>query len=221
MVLALAAITALPLGLSPATALAGGQYRLPTHFGGILNDYTPASVAGGPYEMHGKWSLELNEARGTATFSAEMTMETADFANTDANHDPTKLGPHTHHISVSDGVIHTDPNDPTHWQTACPTLKPPMAGGFVVTGTAYLTGNGSNPSFGNPSPVTICILGGAPSATVVGAQAVVEFSNFTFTFNTGARAISHFGAQAINGVVSQCERLWSPASTDCRVEIVE
>ena len=74
--------------------------------------------------MHGKWSLYLAEVRGTAAFSAEMTMETADFANTDPNHDPTKLGTHTHHISVTDGVIHNDPTDPINWKTQCPTFKP-------------------------------------------------------------------------------------------------
>jgi hypothetical protein len=200
--------------------------RLPATFSGLLNDYTPPAptmpggpgVAGGPYEMHGKWSLQLPE-RGAATFSAEMTMETADFANTDPNHDPTKLGPHTHHISVTDGVIHDNPTDPITWQTNCPTFKPPVAGGFVVTGTAYITGNGGNPPFGNPSSVTICILGGMQSPSVTGTQAFVEFSNFTLTFAMGSRASTHFGTQAINGVVARCD--WGYESRDCKVAIVD
>jgi hypothetical protein len=140
--------------------LAASQFRLPAQFSGLLNDYTPPAptVSGGPYEMHGKWALQLSE-RGTATFSAEMTMETADFANTDPNHDPTKLGPHTHHISMTDGVVHDDLTDPINWKAVCPTFKPAVTGGFVVTGTAYVTGNGGNPPFGNPSAVTICVLG--------------------------------------------------------------
>ena len=196
--------------------------RLPESFSGLLNDYTPPAptVTGGPYEMHGKWSLRLRN-RGAATFTAEMTMQTADFANTDPNHDPAKLGPHTHHISVTDGVVHDDPTDTISWKTQCPTFKPPVSDGFVVTGTAFITGNGGNPPFGNPSHVTICILGGKQSATVTGTQAFVEFSNFTLTFETGSLASTHFGTQAINGVVAKCERLWDKHSDDCSVTVVE
>jgi hypothetical protein len=204
-------------------AHAADQSRLPASFSGLLNDYTPPAptVAGGPYEIHGKWSLHLSEERGTAILSAEMTMETADFANTDPNHDPTKLSPHTHHIIVKDGVIHNDPTDPISWTTQCPTFKPAVSDGFVVTGTAYVTGNGGNPPFGNPSPVTICILGGTQNPSVTGAQAFVEFSNFTLTFGIGSRASTHFGTQAINGVVAKCERPWSHESSDCKIAIVD
>jgi hypothetical protein len=221
--LALMALALLGIGVRGLTpAVAGGQSRLPEHFSGMLNDYTPPAptVTGGPYEMHGRWSLQLAEERGTATFSAEMTMETADFANSDANHDPTKLGPHTHHISVTDGMIHNDPTDPINWKTACPTFKPPVAGGFVVTGTAYVTGNGGNPPFGNPSSVTICILGGMLNPSATGVQAVVEFSNFTLTFADKSLASSHFGTQAINGVVARCEGPWGHQSS-CKVAVVE
>lgn len=219
MALAIAAIGAVGV----PRALAADQPRLPAIFAGLLNDYTPPAptVAGGPYEMHGKWSLYLSEERGTAALSAEMTMETADFANTDPNHDPTKLGPHTHHISVTNGIIHSDPTDPINWKTQCPTFKPAVSDGFVVTGTAYITGNGGNPPFGNPSPVTICILGGTQNPSVAGAQAFVEFSNFTLTFGAGSRASTHFGTQAINGVVANCERPWSHASSDCKIAIVD
>jgi hypothetical protein len=215
------------VGLSRAHA--ADHSRLPASFSGLLNDYTPPppsvpggpGVAGGPYEMHGKWSLQLNEDRGKATFSAEMTMETADFANTDPTHDPTKLGPHTHHISVTDGMIHNDPTDTINWKTQCPAFKPPVSDGFVITGTAYITGNGGNPPFGNPSPVTICILGGTPSPSVTGAQAFVEYSNFTLTFGNMSRASTHFGTQAINGVIARCERPWSYEPSDCKVAIVD
>jgi hypothetical protein len=211
------------LGISAAAlprALAAGDSGLPADFSGLLNDYTPV-VAGGPYEMHGKWSLHLSDERAAASFRAEMTMETADFANTDPNHDPTKLNPHTHHISVTDGVVHNDPADPINWQTQCPLFKPAASGGFVVTGIAYVTGNGTNPPFGNPSPVTICILGGTQNPSVSGTQVVVEFSNFTLTFGTGSPASSHFGTQAIHGVVSSCARRWNNASSDCKVQLVD
>lgn len=202
-------------------ALAAQPPELPTSFSGLLNDYTPPAptVTGGPYEMHGRWSLQLEE-RGRATFSAEMSMETADFANTDANHDPAKLGPHTHHISMTDGVVHNDPTDPINW-TKCPTFKPPVSGGFVITGTAYITGNGGNPPFGNPSPVTICILGGTQSLTAAGPQTIVEFSNLTLTFGAASKASTHFGTQAINGVVARCERPWGRESSDCKVAVVD
>jgi hypothetical protein len=223
-VVALMALAMLAMGVvGLPRAHAADRSRLPARFSGLLNDYTPPApaVAGGPYEMHGKWLLRLSEERGTATFSAEMTMETADFANTDANHDPSKLGPHTHHISVTDGVIHDDPTDPINWKTRCPTFKPAVSDGFVVTGTAYVTGNGGNPPFGNPSSVTMCILGGTQNPSVTGAQAFVEFSNFTLTFGMGSRASTHFGTQAINGVVAKCERPWGHESSDCKIAIVD
>jgi hypothetical protein len=223
-VLSLLAMAGLAIIVGGLTrALAAAPLRLPANLSGLLNDYTPAAptVSGGPYEMHGRWTLRLNEERGSASFSAEMTMETADFANSDASHDPTKLGPHTHHLSVTDGVIHDDPTDPINWKTACPTFKPAVAGGFVVTGTAYVTGNGGTPPFGNPSAVTICILGGLQNPSTAGTQALVRFSNFTLTFAPGSHASTHFGTQAINGVVARCEGPWDHESSDCKVVVVE
>lgn len=214
-------LLALPLG-GPGWVRASGPPGLPAHFSGILNDYTPltdsagVAISGSPYEMHGKWSLDLNEQRGTATFSAEMTMETADFANPDSSHDPTKLGPHTHHITVADGVVHDGPSD---WMDLChPAFKPPVAGGFVVTGTANVTGNGGNPPFGNPSAVTICILGGVKTLLTT-PYASVEFSNFTLTFATGSPASTHFGSQAINGAVVKCYGSSWEESPACSVAV--
>ena len=215
----LTALAMLGTGVGAATpALAAGESPLPAHFSGLFNDYTPLA-AGSLYEMHGKWFLDLNEERGTATFTAEMTMETADFVNSGSGYDPTVLGAHTHHVSVTDGMLHTDPSDPINWKTACPTFKPAVTGGFVVTGTAYVTANGANPPFGNPSPVTLCILGGMQNPSITTAQAYVEFSNFTLRF--GSPASSHFGAQAINGVVARCAGPPNHEPNDCRVSIVE
>lgn len=186
--------------------LAGEPAGLPTHFSGVLNDYTPASVngvaiKGGPYEMHGRWTVDLNEARTSARFSAAVTMETVDFLNASPTFDPGTLGAHTHHIAVSNGIVHDGPTD---WSTMCPKYSPAVSGGFAITGTAYVTGNGGNAPFGNPSPVTICVLGGT-NPDVSGA-AYVEFSNFTLTF--GSPASLHFGPQAIHGVVAHCEGQW-------------
>jgi hypothetical protein len=123
------------------------------HYNGLLNDYTPSAavVKGGPYEMRGAWSLDVNQRRGSAIFSAEMNMETSDYGitqNTVNKDDPTTRGAHTHHISMTDGVVADD------WTTACPALSPAATDGFVITGTVFVTGNGSSAPFGNPSPVT-------------------------------------------------------------------
>lgn len=221
------AVAALGMGVCGVTvALAEGPPRLPSHLSGIFNDYTPPQpnpppLPATPYEMHGTWSLELREDRGTATFAAEMSMETAGFANTDPNHDPTKLGPHTHHLSVTDGVIHSEATDPINWMTSCPAFKPPVAHGFVIKGTAYVTGNGGSPPFGNPSTVTICILGGAENPSTTAVQTIVQYSNFTLTFDAGSHASTHFGTQAINGVVSRCNGPWNRESNDCKVDVDE
>ena len=204
----------------PASARAGGSPPMPTHFSGLLNDYTPTSdsntgnpISGSPYEMHGRWTLDLNAQRGTATFSAEMTMETSEVANASSVFDPGSLGAHTHHISVTDGVVH---NLPTDWQTMCPALKPAASGGFAVTGSMYLTANGSNPPFGNPSPVTICILGATGTGT--SGTAYVQYSNLTLTI--GEKAAGHFGTQPIHGVVTRCggQRGFAE-SQNCRVVV--
>ena len=221
-VFSVTALAALVIGAGGLTLALAGPPGLPAHFTGVLNDYTPltdsagVAISGSPYEMHGKWSLDLNPGRGTATFSAEMTMETADFANTDPMHNPTKLAPHTHHITVTDGVIHDGPTD---WMELCnPMFKPPVAGGFAVTGTANVTGNGGNPPFGNPSAVTICILGGVKTVLAT-PYASVEYSNFTLTFTAGSPASTHFGSQAINGAVVRCYGPTWQASQECAVAV--
>lgn len=215
-VLGVAVSVAMGVGLSTHAA-AGSSPQLPTHFSGLLSDYTPSSVngtpiKGAPYEMHGKWTLDLNATRTKATFSAAIAMETSEVVNTDPSFDPGKLGAHTHHISVMDGVVHNGPMD---WKTMCPSLSPSPTGGFAVTGSAYVTGNGINLPLGNPSPVTICILGG--SNTLVPGAAYVEFANFTLTI--GAPASAHFGPQAIHGVVAKCGWPWGGQRQDCKVTV--
>ena len=191
-----------------APAWAGDRDSFPplrVHYGGLLNDYTASAavVKGGPYEMRGKWSLDVDQRHGTATFSAAMNMETSDYGiaqNTVNKDDPTTRGAHTHHISMTDGVVSDD------WMTSCPTFSPPVTGGFVVTGTAFVTGNGSPAPFGNPSPVTICVLGGSN----------VTFSNITVAF--GSPANTHFGTHPIHGVVLKCGSPWERESHNCTVE---
>ncbi len=174
------------------------------HFSGLLNDYTPSAAVtkGGPYEMRGKWTLDVDKRRGVATFSAAMNMVTSDYGivqNTVDKDDPTTRGAHTHHI-VMEGTISED------WATLCPTFSPPVSGGFVVSGPAYITGNGGPPPFGNTSPLTVCVLGASN----------VKFSNITLTL--GMPANKHFGSQPIHGVVVMCAGPWDHESRDCAVE---
>jgi hypothetical protein len=152
--------------------------------------------------MRGKWSLDLEEKSGAARFSAAMNMETSDYGiaqGTVNKDDPLTRGAHTHHISMTDGVISTD-------TSGCPLFSPATTGGFVVSGTAFVTGNGGPAPFGNPSSLTICVLGGAN----------VKFSNITLTF--GKPAATHFGTQAIHGVVLKCAGPWLHESDDCTIE---
>jgi hypothetical protein len=193
-----------------STALAGDRDHAPRdlrpdHYIGLLNDHTPSAavVKGGPYEMRGKWSLELDERRGTATFSAAMDMQTSDYGITQGTvnkDDPATRGAHTHHISMTDGVFSSD------WQSLCPVFSPAVTNGFVISGMAFVTGNGSPAPFGNTSPLTVCVLGGEN----------VQYSNVTVTLGTPAS--SHFGTQAIHGVVLRCSGRFLRQSRDCTLE---
>jgi hypothetical protein len=177
----------------------------PVHYSGLINDYTAsaATIKGGPYEMRGKWSLDVDERRGTAKFSAAMNMEVSDYGITQGTvnkDDPTTRNAHTHHILMT-GMVSSD------WATSCPQFSPaPVTGGFVVTGTASITGNGGPPPFGSSAMLTVCVLGGEN----------VEFSNLTMTF--GAPANTHFGTQAIHGVVLRCGGRWEHESKDCSIQ---
>ena len=111
------AMTAVVCGMvAVSAAVPGAQERHrpePRHFAGLLNDHTPSAavVAKGPYEMRGKWSLDVDEARGTATFTAAMDMQTSDYGiiqGTVNKDDPSTRGAHTHHISMTDGVLTLD-----------------------------------------------------------------------------------------------------------------
>jgi hypothetical protein len=179
--------------LVPAT-LALGQERKPVHFSGLINDYSPlsANVKGSPWEMHGQWSMELRPDRETADFSADMTMSgygrTAEGAV-----DPTQplVNPHTHHIRLTNIKISWD-------MIGCPTYATPSpTSGFQINGTvSLLTGNGNNAPFETTPPsssLQVCVTG------VNNAPYSVPNANITLVF-TGA-ATTHFGPQAIHGVV--------------------
>jgi hypothetical protein len=204
------AILSVATGLGGLTlALAGDREdRPPVHYDGLINDYTPsvAVIKGGPYEMRGRWSLDVDVRRGKASFSAAMNMETSDYGIVQGTVDKDEVDPnktrgaHTHHIVMTEGTINPD------W-SACPKFTQPVSGGFMVTGPAFITVNGGKTPFANPSTLTICVLGGEE----------VKFSNMTMTL--AAPASSHFGVFPIHGVVLRCAAPWEFESKDCAVEI--
>jgi hypothetical protein len=159
------------------------------HLSGQVNDYSPSNVAGGPYEIRGPWSLDINRS-GTADFSADLNMETSDYGITGATQvDPTNPGtrsPHTHHISMTNATV-------TYDMSVCPANSPATtSAGGVINGPATTSGNGGPAPFEakGASTLQICITGGTE----------VQFSNVTLVY-TGP-ATTHFGAQPIHGVVN-------------------
>ena len=188
-------------------AVAGAPSASPVHFGGLLNDYSPehvngALVKGAPYEMRGKWSLDVQLPSRIATFSAALNMETTD-AGVVSQDDPTSRGAHTHHITMT-GPVSTDtsgclPSDPAN---------PPVAWRFVVNGPAQITGNGNVATFqlkGGVSNLQVCVGGGA--------DGTLEVSNITLVL--GAPASTHFGPQPIHGVITQCAWGSERESSEC------
>lgn len=187
------AVRALALILLVPTTGALAQERRPVHFTGLLNDYVPllTTVKGSPYEMHGQWSMDVNPRWGTADFSADMTMSS--FGRTaEGAVDPTQplQGPHTHHIKLTNATI--------SWNmTGCPAYATPTEMGFQINGTvSLLTGNGTNGGFETTPPsstLQVCVTGG------LDVPFSVTTSNITLVFV--GPATSHFGTQAIHGVV--------------------
>jgi len=107
-------------------------------FIGTLNDYSPSTVSGGPWEMRGEWSLDL---LGTANFSADFSMETSDYGITDSTQvDPTNpatRSPHTHHVVMNNVTVSFD-------TSTCPANKPASTGESM-----------------GPSTLQVCIIGGS------------------------------------------------------------
>jgi hypothetical protein len=164
------------------------------HFTGLINDYSPSStsVKGSPWEMHGQWSMDLHPEWGTADFLADMTMSGFGMTSSGAV-DPTQplVNPHTHHIRLTNAKITWD-------LTNCPSYLPPATiKGFQLNGTvSLLTGNGSIAPFETDPPsstLQVCVSGGNE------VQYSLPDSNITLVF--GGLATTHFGPQALHGVV--------------------
>ena len=174
-----------------ATRAQSHDNKLPSHLAGLINDYGPASVSGGPYEMRGPWTLDIQRWAASADFTVILNMETSDYGMAESTKlDPTKplpdRGAHTHHIFMH-GSITTDTSH-------CPTYNPATTGPVIVImgQPKILTGNGSPAPFQvkGPSTLWVCIAGGTD----------VPYSNIAMTFTDGG-ATGHFGTQPIHGVV--------------------
>jgi hypothetical protein len=191
------AVRVLSLLLLVSGACALAQDRRPIHFSGLINDYSPSTVKGGPWEMHGQWTLDIRpdsraESGFAGDFSADMTM--SDYGTTAGLPDATKGGqsPHTHHIKLTNKMVTTN-------MDGCPTVSPATLTGFQINGTVSLiTGNGTNAPFEHPngppvSTLQVCITGGE--------QVPYSVTNSNISLVFGGPATTHFGTQAIHGVV--------------------
>ena len=180
------------LALIAATG-AVAQVPAPVHFTGLINDYSPSTIKGGPYEIRGDWSLDLHGESGSADFLAAVNMETSDYGIAEGIVDPTQpatRGAHTHHIKLRNATV-------TWNMDGCPVFSPPTKVGFQVNGpVSLLTGNGSNAPFETDPPsstLQVCITGGEGDYSI-------PYSNLTLVFQ--GPATKHFGTQqAIHGFV--------------------
>jgi hypothetical protein len=198
-------ILAAATGIGALTSSLAGERTppIPTHYAGLISDYTTSTVKNGPYQIHGKWRLDVDPRRETNHFTAELNMETSDIGITAASAvDPTlSRGAHTHHLLMTDGKFGTD-------LSICPAFVPALpaaVGGFTITGQVYITVNGGSTPFANPSSMTLCVLGGT----------LVQFSNLTLQLDPKAPAAGHFGSFPIHGVIVRCEGPWDFNSKDC------
>jgi hypothetical protein len=184
----LLSIAALALVASTARAQVGPPG---IHFHGLLNDYTPSNVTGGPYEMRGTWAIDI--LGNAANFKATFNMETSDYGVTTGvvtPTDPPTRGAHTHTILLTGASLSTDTSHCPSYAPLSPATTGPV---IVVTGQPQIiTGNGGPAPFQVKGPTTlwICIAGGTE----------IPFSNFAMSFSDGP-ATSHFGGYAIHGVV--------------------
>jgi hypothetical protein len=103
-----------------------------TKLEGTINDFTTDLDGGGPWIVHGPWTLEIQGASGKADFSVSISMVRSDNATRQA---------HTHHVGFNNGAV------------------TPIAGGYRITGGATMTSNGSQAGFSG-SEITIEVVGG-------------------------------------------------------------
>jgi len=182
----------LVLGMAAATAILAQEPR-PDHLSGVINDFAP--IAGGTtaWELHGPWSLTLNKETGKAHFTASLTMGLSVLGQSPTNVEAVNLAQHTHNITM-DGTVTYNPTD-------CPAAAkatPPYVARIEINGTASVFANGNVAPFGQFSQLQVCVAGGINEPNV-------PFSNITLVF--ADPAATHFGAQAIHGLVRKAHGL--------------
>jgi hypothetical protein len=129
------------------------QSSAPTKLEGVINDYTDATSASGPWHLVGEWSVRVKGSSGKADFAVSLTMVRS--ANGGS--------PHTHHIGLHDAEVTLLPN------------------GYRLTGPGVMTSNGATAGF-TGSEVVIDIVGNTavPLANVkilFGGAAVGHFGD--------------------------------------------
>ena len=175
------------LALATATVMLA-QDPKPRHLSGIINDYTPITGGTTAWELHGPWSLMLNEETGKASFTASLTMELSVLGQNSTNVQTVNLAQHTHYITMKDATVTYNPTD-------CPVAAlttPPYVARIEINGPASVFANGSVAPFGQYSQLQVCIAGGEDAPNV-------PFSNITLVFQNPAA--KHFGSQPIHGLV--------------------
>ena len=163
----------------------------PARLSGVINDYAPTGSTTTAWELHGPWSLTMNKETGKAHFSAALTMGLSVLGQSSTAVQDITLAQHTHNITM-DGTVTYNPTD-------CPTAAaatPPYTARIEINNTASVFANGNVPPFGEFSGLQVCISGGVNEPNV-------PFSNITLKFADGAA--THFGSQAIHGVVRKVQ----------------
>lgn len=170
-------VVCIAAGLVLAVAISAlADPHTPTHFTGVINDYTPVVGSTGPWELRGPWELTLHPESNKADFSAALTMELSDFSLSGSNISTSARMQHTHHLTMEGSVV-------------------PISGGFEVTGPVTITKDGgAAPAAIQGSSIVIDVTGGV----------LVTYSNITLTFQDGA--VGHFGAEPLHGVVRKMDQ---------------
>ncbi len=140
------------------------------------------------WTMGNAWSMVIGPSTMVGCRRFFRRYDLSDYGTTAGVLDATKGGQsaHTHHIKLTNAAV--------IWNMdGCPTFSPATTMGFQFSGTVSLiTGNGGPAPFETDPPsstLQVCVTGGAD----------VSYSNITLVF--GGPATTHFGPQAIDGVV--------------------
>jgi hypothetical protein len=106
-----------------SVGLASAQELRQVHFEDVVNDYSPSTVAGGPYEIRGVWSLELDVLRtGASQFFSGPDDGDVQLRGYQCHCGRSRQS--RHQISVTNAAVSYD-------TSVCPVYSPPTNGGGV------------------------------------------------------------------------------------------